>query len=141
VRSAEDRDKPPNVTVKEAVPLVLLAEWTCSKRALFISLIALAGSTRSVDQLPGSSGARALPLAEGFVEIAQGLSQYMVGACLEVFPDPLGDGGFSAPGHDHLPLWIRVPPWVRAAQYAVRRDGSGSVAHDDRMILADEEAV
>lgn len=58
---------------------------------------------------------------------------------VEVFPDPLGDGGFIAPGHDHLPSWVRVPPWVRAAQYAVRCDGSGSVAHDDRMALPDEE--
>jgi hypothetical protein len=73
VRSAEDRDKPPNVAVKEAVPLVLLAEWTCSNLALFIGSIALAGSTRSVDQFPGSAGAGALPLAEGFVEIAKGL--------------------------------------------------------------------
>jgi hypothetical protein len=51
----------------------LLAEWTYSKLALFISLIALAVSTRSMDQFPGTAGARALQLAEGFVEIAQGL--------------------------------------------------------------------
>jgi hypothetical protein len=56
-----------------AIPLTLLAEWTYSKLALFISVIALAGSTRSVDQFPGTARARALQLAEGFVEIAQGL--------------------------------------------------------------------
>jgi hypothetical protein len=79
----------------QTVSARLLAEWTYSKLALFISLIALAGSTRSVDQFPGTAGARAFSWRRASLRSPKGCSNTWLAPASRCSRTPLAMVGSS----------------------------------------------